>query len=49
MKMKKFVFGLLAVVTLLAFTAEAYSNSNEDQSTEQGIRKDKIRSKPQKR
>ncbi len=39
MKMKKIVFGLLAVVALLAFSSEAYSNADEDQSQEQGIEK----------
>lgn len=47
--MKRLLFGLLAIVTLLAFSSEAYSNADEDQTTEQGIRKDKVRSKPQKR
>jgi hypothetical protein len=39
MKMKKIVFALLAVVTLLAFSSEAYSNADDDQSQEQGIEK----------
>ncbi|WP_299534261.1 hypothetical protein [Ulvibacterium sp.] len=45
MKMKKFVFGLLAVVALLAFSAEAYSNADGDQTTEQGIEKRKLTKK----
>lgn len=49
MKMKKIVFGLLAIVALLAFSAEAYSNADGDQTQEQGIHKDKVKSKPGKR
>lgn len=37
--MKKIVFGLLAIVALLAFSSEAYSNADGDKSQEQGVDK----------
>lgn len=45
MKMKRLLFGLLAVVALLAFSSEAYSNADGDQSQEQGIEKRKLTKK----
>jgi|GEM_PF-6134165 len=43
MKMKRLVFGLMAFVALLAFSAEAYSNAEGDNSDEQGVDKTLIR------
>lgn len=45
MKMKRLLFGFLAIVTLVAFSTEAYSNADGDQSTEQGIEKRKLTKK----
>jgi hypothetical protein len=39
MKMKRFVFGLLACVALMAFSCEPNSTADEDQLYEQGIEK----------
>ena len=43
MKMKRFVFGLLACVTLMAVSCEPNNTAEEDQLYEQGIDKHKAR------
>ncbi len=43
--MKKFVFGLLACVTLLAVSCEPSSTAEEDQLYEQGVDKTKLTKK----
>ncbi|MBC7000156.1 hypothetical protein [Cytophaga sp. FL35] len=46
--MKKFVFGLLACVTLLAVSCETSSTADDDQLYEQGVDKTKIPSQGRK-
>ncbi len=43
--MKKFVFGLLACVTLLAVSCESSSTAEEDALYEQGVDKSKLTKK----
>lgn len=43
--MKKFVFGLLACVTLLAVSCETTDTASDDQLYEQGIEKRKLTKK----
>lgn len=46
--MKKFVFGLLACVTLLAVSCETSSTADDDQLYEHGVDKTKIPSQGRK-
>ncbi|MBT8306457.1 MAG: hypothetical protein KJN85_05940 [Maribacter sp.] len=41
--MKRFVFGLLACITLMAVSCEPNNTAEEDQLYEEGIDKDKLR------